>query len=51
MDVLCEVAELAEEADEAGRGDAIEDGLGVVLVGPLVEVAAAEGVLVGDRVP
>lgn len=50
-DVLCEVAELAEDADEAGHGDAIEDGLGVVLVRPLVEVAAPEGVLVGDRVP
>jgi hypothetical protein len=50
-DVLCEVAELAEDADEAGHGDAIEDGLGVALVDPLVELGAAEGVLVGDRAP
>ena len=49
--VLREVAELAEDADEAGHGDAIEDGLRVVLVGRAVEVAAAERVLVPDRVP
>lgn len=49
--VLCEVAELAEDADEAGHGDAIEDGLRVVLVGPAVELAAAERVLVADLVP
>jgi hypothetical protein len=48
--VLGEVAELAEDADEAGHGDAIKNGLRVVLVGRAVEVAAAERVLVPDRV-
>jgi hypothetical protein len=49
--VLGEVAELAEDADESGHGDAIEDVLRVVLVGRAVEVAAAQRVLVRDRVP
>ena len=49
--VLGEVAELAEDADESGHGDAIEDGLRVVLVGRAVEVATAQRVLVPDRVP
>jgi hypothetical protein len=51
VDVLGEVAELTEDTDEAGHGDAIEDGLWVELVGDAVQVTADEGVLVPDLVP